>query len=48
MDAIIISEDNEIGLESTVIDMTTSTPVILRPGKIGKTEIEKILNKEMS
>ncbi|MBP9499959.1 MAG: threonylcarbamoyl-AMP synthase [Acetoanaerobium sp.] len=47
VDAIIISEDSEIGLESTVIDMTASTPVILRPGKIGKTEIEKILNKEI-
>ena len=47
VDAIIISEDSEIGLESTVVDMTASTPVILRPGKIGKTEIEKILNKEI-
>ena len=47
VDAIIISEDSEIGLESTVIDMTASTPVILRPEKIGKTEIEKILNKEI-
>ena len=47
VDAIIISEDSEIGLESTVIDMTASTPVILRPGKIGKTQIEKILNKEI-
>ena len=47
VDAIIISEDSEIGLESTVIDMTANTPVILRPGKIGKTEIEKILNKEI-
>ena len=30
----------EIGLESTVIDMTTSTPVILRPGSVTQREIE--------
>jgi len=33
----------EIGLESTVIDMTTSTPIILRPGSITQTEIEAIV-----
>ncbi len=47
VDAIIISDDSEIGLESTVIDMTDSVAVILRPGKIGKSEIEKVLNKEV-
>ena len=33
----------EIGLESTVIDMTTSTPVILRPGNVTQKEIEAII-----
>ncbi len=30
-----------IGIESTVIDMTTEPPTLLRPGKITKEEIEK-------
>ena len=34
IDYIIDSVDCEIGLESTVIDMTASVPVILRPGAI--------------
>lgn len=43
VDAIIIHKDSEIGLESTVIDMTSQVPVILRPGKIGRKEIEEVL-----
>ncbi|MCL2751503.1 MAG: L-threonylcarbamoyladenylate synthase [Firmicutes bacterium] len=33
----------EIGLESTVIDLTVNPPVILRPGGVSKGEIEKII-----
>ena len=33
----------EIGLESTVIDMTSAVPVILRPGGVSKAEIESII-----
>ena len=33
----------EIGLESTVIDMTSTPPVILRPGSITQQEIEAII-----
>ena len=33
----------EIGLESTVIDMTAPTPVILRPGSITQEEIEAVI-----
>jgi len=35
----------EIGLESTVIDMTTTPPVILRPGSIKQQEIEAIIGQ---
>ncbi|HET8866668.1 MAG TPA: L-threonylcarbamoyladenylate synthase [Gracilimonas sp.] len=34
----------QVGLESTVLDLTSEIPTILRPGKIGKEEIEAILN----
>lgn len=43
VDAIILHRDSEIGLESTVIDMTQEQPVILRPGKVTKREIEEVL-----
>lgn len=45
IDAIIKGQDANVGLESTVIDMTTKTPTILRPGKITKEKIEKIIGK---
>lgn len=32
-----------VGLESTVIDLSAEIPTILRPGKIGKDEIEHVL-----
>lgn len=34
----------EVGLESTVIDLTSEYPTILRPGKIGRQEIESVLD----
>ncbi len=36
-----------IGLESTVLDLTSEIPTILRPGAIGKNEIENILKQEI-
>lgn len=47
VDAIIIADDSDIGLESTVIDMTVDIPIILRPGKIGKKDIEAVLSKSI-
>ena len=37
---ILDGGSTEIGIESTVIDMTLRTPVILRPGGISKESIE--------
>lgn len=34
----------QVGLESTVLDLTSEIPTILRPGKIGKEDIEAVLN----
>lgn len=33
----------EIGIESTVLDMTSEPPVILRPGKVSKEQIETVI-----
>ena len=35
----------DIGLESTIIDVTEETPVILRPGYIGREALETLLGK---
>ncbi|WP_404469132.1 L-threonylcarbamoyladenylate synthase [Sutcliffiella horikoshii] len=34
-----------VGLESTVVDCTTETPMILRPGGVTKEELEKVVGK---
>ena len=36
-----------IGLESTVLDLTCETPKILRPGPISKDELEKVLGRQI-
>jgi L-threonylcarbamoyladenylate synthase len=45
VDLIIDGGQTEIGIESTVIDMTTLPPQILRPGMITVEEIESIIGK---
>ncbi len=41
--AILISEDVEVGLESTVVDMTTEPPTLLRPGGITVEDLEGVI-----
>lgn len=43
VDCIIDGGSCKIGIESTVIDFTSKTPTILRPGYITKEDIEKII-----
>ncbi len=45
IDAVIDSGETDIGLESTVIDMTQKIPLLLRPGKISLEELRKLLGK---
>ncbi len=44
VDLLIDGGKVTIGLESTVLDITTPIPVLLRPGAITKTMIEHVLN----
>ncbi len=46
VDLILDSGPTKIGLESTVLDLTTSPPRVLRPGPIGRVEIEAALSGE--
>jgi len=45
IDMLIDGGTVNIGIESTVIDLTQNPPVILRPGKITQKQIEKIIGK---
>ncbi len=45
VDAIVCGGDAEVGVESTVLDITTDTPMILRPGGITKEDIEKLVGE---
>lgn len=43
VDAVICGDDCEVGVESTVLDMSGTMPTVLRPGKITVGQLEKIL-----
>ena len=45
VDMIIDSGSVDIGLESTIIDLTEDIPVILRPGYITRDELSKVLGE---
>jgi L-threonylcarbamoyladenylate synthase len=40
VDYILAGEDSEIGIESTVVDLTSALPVLLRPGRISFQELK--------
>ncbi len=43
--AILIREDVEVGLESTVVDMTTEPPTLLRPGGITVRDLTAVIGE---
>lgn len=45
VDIIVDGGNTNIGLESTVLDVTDAIPVILRPGGVTKSMIEKVIGK---
>ncbi|MDY5976364.1 MAG: L-threonylcarbamoyladenylate synthase [Anaerovoracaceae bacterium] len=47
IDYIIKGADCRVGIESTVVDMTGDTPVILRPGIVTREQISEILSKDV-
>lgn len=44
---VIKAGETQIGLESTVLDVSGKLIKIYRPGYVGKTQIEKIINREV-
>lgn len=47
IDGIICGGKCQVGIESTVVLVTGDTPIILRPGKITKEDMKKVLGKEV-
>ncbi len=47
VDLILDSGPTAIGLESTVLDLTTSTPRLLRPGPVSIGELEAVLGESI-
>lgn len=45
VDGIILGGDCTFGLESTVLDLTSDIPTILRPGSITKEDLETVIGK---
>jgi len=43
VDLILDGGDCRVGIESTVVDLTSSRPAILRPGAIGRERLEQLL-----
>ncbi|MGL4867214.1 MAG: L-threonylcarbamoyladenylate synthase, partial [Cetobacterium sp.] len=44
-DIVIAGGKSMLGIESTILDLTTDTPLIIREGAIKKIEIEEIIGK---
>lgn len=47
VDMILCSKSSQIGLESTVLDVSTDKVKLLRPGKISAKEIEEVIHKKV-
>ena len=48
IDAVVMGDECQIGIESTVIDMTTDVPMILRPGKLTAEDFARVLGKDVA
>ncbi|MPW27015.1 threonylcarbamoyl-AMP synthase [Alkalibaculum sp. M08DMB] len=45
VDGIIVSDDSTIGVESTVLDVSESIPILLRPGGITIEQLESVIGQ---
>ena len=48
MDAVLDGGDCQVGIESTILDLTGETPVIARPGQIGQSDIETVIGARLA
>lgn len=45
IEGILSGDDSEIGLESTIVDMTSEIPTLLRPGFITREDLEEVIGE---
>ena len=47
VDLVLEGGPSKVGIESTIVDLSAGTPVLLRPGRISKKELQTALNAEV-
>jgi L-threonylcarbamoyladenylate synthase len=47
VDLVLEGGPTEVGIESTIVDLSAGAPVLLRPGRISKQELENFLQSEV-
>ena len=47
VDCVLEGGASEVGIESTIVDLSGDAPVLLRPGHIGKAQLEQVLKCEV-
>ena len=48
VDLVLEGGPSEVGIESTILDLSAGEPVLLRPGHVSRNEIEKVLGRTIS
>jgi L-threonylcarbamoyladenylate synthase len=48
VDLVLEGGPSEVGIESTIVDLSGAEPVLLRPGRISKDELKAVLGVEVS
>jgi L-threonylcarbamoyladenylate synthase len=48
VDLVLEGGPSEVGIESTIVDLSGGTPVLLRPGTISKHELEEVLKGKLA
>jgi L-threonylcarbamoyladenylate synthase len=48
VDLVLEGGPTEVGIESTIVDLSGAAPVLLRPGRITRLEIENVLGSELA
>ncbi len=48
VDLVLEGGPSEVGIESTIVDLSGGTPVLLRPGRITKEQLERALGSSVS
>jgi L-threonylcarbamoyladenylate synthase len=47
VDLVLEGGQTEVGIESTIVDLSAGTPVLLRPGRVARHELESVLQSEV-